>query len=173
MGVTRYPLIPRESITTDRIRDLAVTGAKVANATLEKGKLVADTVRLEVPIPVLTNEQTGLAATATGVIYTAPYSFLISSDMLQSAKAVYLEADIEASATDSVTAVELYDATAGAVRGAASANAGDRVRSADLKASLVAGNEHTVRVNVTTASATAGATTGVRRAALILVVGVS
>ena len=93
--------------------------------------------------------------------------------VLQSAKAAYIEADIEASAADSVTAVELYDSTAAVVRGSASANAGDRGRSADLKASLVGGNEHQVKINVTTVSATAGATTGVRRAALVLVLGVS
>ena len=156
-----------------KVADGFVNSAKVLDGDLVKGDLAADTIRLEVPIPILTNEQTGLAADATGVKYTSAYTLLISADMLQSAKAVYIEADIEASAADSATAVELYDSTAGVVRGSASGNAGDRVRSADLKASLVGGNEHQARINVTTASATAGATTGSKRAALILVVGIS
>ena len=157
-----------------KVADGFVNSAKVLDGDLVKGDLAADTIRLEVPIPILTNEQAGLAADGTaGVRYTTAYTFLISTDMLQSAKAVYIEADIEASNADSVTAVELYDSAAGVVRGSASANAGDRVRSADLKASLVGGNEHQVKINVTTVSATAGATTGVRRAALVLVLGVS
>ena len=157
-----------------KVADGFVNSAKVLDGDLVKGDLAADTIRLEVPIPILTNEQAGLAADGTaGVRYTTAYTFLISTDMLQSAKAVYIEADIEASNADSVTAVELYDSAAGVVRGSASANAGDRVRSADLKASLVGGNEHQVKINVTTVSATAGATTGVRRAALVLVVGIS
>jgi len=152
MGVTRYPWIPKESLT--------------------KNRFVADTIKIEQQIPVLTNEQTGLAADSTGVKYTTPYTFNLSTRLLDSAKAVYIEGDIEASETDSVTAVELYDATALAVRGSFSGNAGDRLRSGDLKASLVAGNEHQIRVNVTTASATAGATTGVRRSSLIVEIGV-
>ena len=156
-----------------KMADGFVDSAKVLDSSLAKGDLAADTIRLEVPIPILTNEQTGLAADATGVKYTSAYTLLISADMLQSAKAAYIEADIEASAADSVTAVELYDSTAAVVRGSASGNAGDRVRSADLLASLVGGNEHQARINVTTASATAGATTGVRRAALVLALGIS
>jgi len=161
------------SVPTAKLEDGAVTNVKVADATLAKAKLAANTIRLELPLSILTNEQTALAADATGVKYTAPYNILISADMLQSAKAVYIEGHIEASAADSVTAIELYDVTAALVRGSASGNAGARVRSADLLASLVAGNEHTARINVTTASATAGATTGVRRIALVLVIGIS
>lgn len=141
--------------------------------SVQRADIAPDAIRLELPLPVLTEAQLGLAADAVGVKYTSAYTFLVSADMLHSAKAAYLEADIEASHADSVTAVELYDATALTVRGAAAANAGDRVRSADLLASLVAGNEHQVRINVTTASATVGATTGVRRAALVLIIGIS
>ena len=125
-------------------------------------------LRVEIPVELLAHQQISLAADATGVKYTTPYTFLISADMIQQANAFYIEAHIEASVTDSVTAVEFYDETGVAVRGTASGNAGARVRSADFLGSLVAGNEHSVRVNVTTASATAGATTGVRRAALII-----
>jgi len=156
---------------TQRITRLIVT-EEVADGAITKAKISTDTIRIEIPIPLLTNSQTGLAADATGVKYETPYQLLVSADMLQSAKAAYIEAHIEASATDSATAVEFYDVTAAAVRGSASANAGARVRSADFKGSLVAGNEHTVRIDVTTASATAGATTGVQMARLILVIGI-
>jgi len=124
---------------------------------------------IEIPLTLLTHQQVGLAADALAVVYTAPYNILISAAMLKWAAAVYIEAHIEASHVDSVTDIELYDVTAALVRGAASANAGARVRSADILAALVAGNEHTVRITVTTASATAGATTGCRRASLIIV----
>jgi hypothetical protein len=157
----------------ERLRNGSVTNVKIADGTIAKAKLAANTILIEEQIPVLTDEKAGLAADSTGVKYTAPYKFLISSDLLSCAKAVYIEADIEASNADSVTAVELYDTTAGVVRGSASGNSGDRIRSSDLKASLVAGNEHTVRINVTTASATAGATTGVRAVRLITSLGVS
>ena len=161
------------AVATVKLADAGVTEVKVADGATTKAKITADTIRIEIPISLLTNSQTGLAADATGVKYETPYQLLVSADMLQSAKAAYIEAHIEASATDSVTAVEFYDATAAAIRGSASANAGARVRSADFKGSLVAGNEHTVRIDVTTASATAGATTGVQMARLILVIGIS
>ena len=160
-------------VRTEHILDGAITSAKVLDSTLVKGDLALDTIRLELPFSILTSEQTGLAADAVGIRYTTPYSFLISGDMLQSAKAVYIEADIEASHIDSVTAVELYDLTAALVRGSASANSGDRVRSGNLLGAVIAGNEHQARINVTTASATLGATTGVRRIALVLTIGVS
>ena len=170
-GVTTAKLADAAA-TTVKLADAGVTEVKVADGAITKAKISADTIRIEIPVPLLTNSQTGLAADATGVKYETPYQLLVSADMLQSAKAAYIEAHIEASATDSATAVEFYDVTAAAVRGSASANAGARVRSADFKGSLVAGNEHTVRIDVTTASATAGATTGVQMARLILVIGI-
>ena len=171
LAVTTAKLVDA-AVATAKLADAGVTEVKVADGAITKAKITADTIRIEIPISLLTNSQTGLAADATGVKYETPYQLLVSADMLQSAKAAYIEAHIEASATDSATAVEFYDVTAAAVRGSASANAGARVRSADFKGSLVAGNEHTVRIDVTTASATAGATTGVQMARLILVIGI-
>jgi len=127
---------------------------------------------IEIPLDILTHQQVGLAADSTGVKYTSPYYILIPAAFLKWASEVYLEAEIEASNTDSVTAVEFYSETAAAVRGSVSANASVRARSDDFLANLVAGEEHSIRINVTTASATTGATTSVRRVALILVISV-
>ncbi|MBW2675115.1 MAG: hypothetical protein JRD89_17185, partial [Deltaproteobacteria bacterium] len=91
----------------------------------------------------------------TGVKLEGP-KVTINTRHIKSAK---LRASVSASHTDSVTAVELYDATAGAVRASVSGNAfTDSEADVDVS-SLVSGNLHQLRVNVTTASATAGATT--------------
>ncbi len=88
-------------------------------------------------------------------------------------KSAVLRATWSASETDSVTAIELYDVTAGAVRGSLSGNADtDAETSIDVSA-LVDGNLHELRVNVTTASATSGATTDVKYAILELTYGIS
>jgi hypothetical protein len=105
--------------------------------------------------------RTGLVATSTGVKWESIDLLLPPVEMLRYAT-IAIEATWVASATDSVTAIELYDQTAGAVKASVSGNAGTNVKSAYV--SLIAGNIHRVRVNVTTASGTAGATTGCTKA---------
>jgi hypothetical protein len=109
--------------------------------------------------------RTGLAATAVAVVWTSIDLILPPAEMLRYATAA-IEATWVASATDSVTAIELYDVTAAVVKASVSGNTGTNSKSAYV--ALTAGNVHRVRVNVTTASATAGATTGCTKAVIYL-----
>ena len=96
---------------------------------------------------------TGLAADSTGVKWTSNFKFKING---KRAKSVVLRASWSASESDSVAAIELYDIDSDSVRGSKSANAwsGDYTIT-----SLYYGTHYyTVRLNITTASATSGAT---------------
>lgn len=107
-----------------------------------------------VPIPIPDSNQTGLDATTTGVKWTSNFKFKIDPSRVVSA---VIRATWTASATDSVTAIEVYDETAATVLGSVSGNAGTDAEGA--VSGFTAGNLITVRLNVTTASATTGATT--------------
>ena len=137
---------------------------------ITKDKLATDTIRLEIAIP-LGFIPTGLATDSTGVKFESK-QYLISSDLLQSAKAVYFESDLQ-QLTGGAVSLELYDYTALAVVTSLSLSATtQRTRSADIKASLVAGNPVGVRFNVTTAGA-AGSVGGGCSPVLIVVIGIS
>lgn len=101
----------------------------------------------------------GNAADVTGVQYTSEMTALVEDGLASAANNVYLEAATNSSAGDEEVTVEVYDVDAGAVvASVAITGGGRRVRSADLSDSLTQGNELEVRYNVTTASATSGAT---------------
>jgi hypothetical protein len=80
------------------------------HVTLES--IVEDAFRWVQLIPLLSQERTGLPANAVGIVYATPYTFEAAAALLERAKAVYLEAHIEASNPDSITEVRLVDATA-------------------------------------------------------------
>jgi len=158
----------RRLVKTGDLEDGAVTNEKVAPGTLTKDRLATDTITIIIPLQLIKDAK-GLAADSTGVKYTSG-KFRIDANGLK--KAV-IRATWTASETDSETAIELYDETEGVVRGSVSGNAGTDVESSDLSGSIVSGNLHSLRVNVTTASATAGATTDVEYAILELTYGYS
>ena len=159
------------SIPTPKIGDNQVTNVKVADAALTKTKLVVDTIQWGELIPVIAETaRTGLVADATGVKWES-IDLILNAAEIQSLKGIYVEGTWVASVADSVTAIELYNVTAAAVICSISGNTGTNIRS--TAGSPVAGNIMKVRVNVTTASATAGATTGANKAVIILVFGVS
>ena len=133
---------------------------------IKSGDLESNTISFILPLQLI-KDQSGLAADSTGVKYTSG-KFKISKNGL---KSVVIRASWSASHTDSVTAIELYDENAGAVRGSISGNTGTDVEASVDVASLVDGNLHSLRINVTTASATAGATTDVDYAILELTYG--
>jgi hypothetical protein len=137
--------------------------------TLES--IVEDAIRWVQLIPLLSQERTGLPANAVGIVYSTPYTFEAPAGLLERARAVYLEAHIEASDPDSITQVHLADVTAAVSRGLVEANAGARLRSADVLPALVAGNEHGIVIRVSQASANPAATTGVRAVRAIVVLG--
>ena len=106
-----------------------------------------------IPIPIPDSNQSGLAADSTGVKWTSNFKFKINTDRLVG---VVLRASWSASESDSVAAIELYDIDSDSVRGSKSANAwsGDYTIT-----SLYYGTHYyIVRLNITTASATSGAT---------------
>lgn len=147
----------------------AITGSKhIRDGTIPKSKLESNTITLIIPLQLI-KDATGLAADSTGVKYTSG-KFKIDTNGLK--KAV-IRATWTASATDSVTAIELYDETAGSVVGSISGNTGTDVESSDLSGSITDGDLFSLRVDVTTASATAGATTDVTYAILELTYGYS
>jgi hypothetical protein len=140
----------------------------IIDASLPKSKLQTDTITAVIPLQLI-KDATGLAADSTGVKYTSG-KFRIDTNGLKSA---VLRATWTASAADSVTAIELYDETAAAVRASISGNTGTDTEGAVTVADLVDENLHSLRADVTTASATAGATTDVTYAILELKYGYS
>jgi len=150
-----------------------ITDEQIKDGTISYTKLQTDTIQIEVPVS-LWEASSSFAIDSTGVkITTARY--LISSELLKHAKAVYFEGAItDFSATDSSVDLELYDATAGSVITKITlSDSSERSRTDDIKDSLTAGNEVQARVNVTTASGTSGATAVFKSARLIIVLGVS
>ena len=146
-------------------------GDEIKAGTVRKDRLIADTIQWSVQIPIIAEvAQTGLAADSTGVKWTS-VDLIFTAAEIACLKGAYIEATWTASATDSVTSIELYDATGAAVITSVSGNAGTNVRS--TAGSITAGNTLNVRVSVTTDSATTGATTDVTKAVLILVFGAS
>jgi len=123
---------------------------------------------VSVPIAIPDSSQSGLAADSTGVKWTSAFKFKVDPQNLKSA---VIRATWTASATDSETAIEVYDETGASVLGSVSGNTGT-----DAEGSVTgftAGNLVTVRLNVTTASATSGATTSLSYAVLELTYGIS
>lgn len=157
------------NIETHQARHIA--GGADALSGLTKTQLAANTIRWSIQIPIIAETaRTGLAADSTGVKWES-IDLIFTSAEIECLKGVYIEATWTASATDSVTAIEVYDATAATVRASVSGNTGTNVRSS--AGTIVAGNINRVRINVTTASATTGATTNVTKAVLILLFGAS
>ena len=166
----RHEHLEKDSVESEDIVSGAVTNEKVAVGTLTKDRLAADTIRLEVAIP-LGFIPTGLATDSTGVKFEGK-QYLVSADLLSCAKAVYFESDLQ-QLTGGTVSLELYDYTAAAVRASLSLSATTmRSRSADVKASLVAGNPVGVRFNVTAAGA-AGSVGGGCSPVPVLVLGAS
>ena len=133
-----------------------------------KEDLVANALQFIIPLQLI-KDQTGLAADSTGVKYTSGKFRIITNGL----KSVIIRATWTASHGDSVTEIELYDETASSVVGSVSGNAGTDQASSDLSGSITSGNLFSLRVNVTTASTTGGATTDVEYAVLELTYGYS
>jgi len=113
--------------------------------------------------------QTGLVADATGVQYTGAVYQQIDASILDDNRSLYVEAATVSSAGDEEVTVEVYDGDAGVVAGSVAITGGaTRARSADLSDGLTAGNDVYVRFNVTTASATGGATFDALAARLVI-----
>lgn len=116
-------------------------------------------VVIDIPVPIVfESAQTGLDATSTGVKFTSQNII----PPVANYHTLAIEATWDASNTDSVTAVELYDQDAGSVLASVSGNTGTDSKSSYV--SPTAGNSLVVRANVTTASSATGATTDLNKA---------
>lgn len=113
--------------------------------------------------------QTGLAADTTGVKYEGKMRQQIDSSLWIGDRSVYIEAATASSAGDETVTVEIYDDTGAVVADSMTISGGSpRARSSDISGSLTEGNEVHVRWNVSTASATSGATFDAINARLIV-----
>ncbi len=153
MPINKYH-IPIEELIDLNLAPNSVGTAELKDGNVTLPKLATNAIYFRTYLVSLENQK-GLSATTTGVKVTGATFRLYKSQL----KSLKLRASWTASATDSVTAIELYDITAGAVRASVSGNKGTDVETTVNLANLVDGNLHCLRVNVTTASATAGATT--------------
>ncbi|MCD6590269.1 hypothetical protein J7K74_03760 [Candidatus Woesearchaeota archaeon] len=153
---------------------MAIPGDLITRGSIGIDHLKPGTIELEIPIDFFQNRLT-IAIDSTGVKFTSG-KYLLSSTLLKYVKEAYLEAGMDSfTATDAAVAVELYNDTDGTVIASVTfSNDNRRNRSADIASSIIglAGKEVSVRVNVTTASATAGATAIFKSARLILVLSI-
>lgn len=128
-----------------------------------------------VPIHLLA-KSVSIPIDSTGVKENSGH-FTLSSEILKYVKEAYLEAYADTpTATDASVAVELYNVTDGAVVASITfAGAGGSVVSSDIASSIanLVGKVLSARINVKTASATAGATQTFRSIVLRLVIGIS
>jgi len=142
---------------------------------IEAEDLVEKTIQIAVPV-VLLGKSVSVAIDSTGV-KDASGHFTLTSEMIKHLKEAYLEAQADTpSATDAAVDVELYNETDGAVVAKVTfSGAGGHLKSGDIASSLkdLAGKVLSGRINVTTASATSGATQVFRSIVLLLVLGVS
>ena len=160
-------------VTTGKIANLAVTNAKIANATLAAGKIALDQLQLCENIEAI-NDTFTAAADAIAVVEALQRIALEAEDVAHQ-KAAYLDLSYLWAATADGT-IQLYDVTGAVVAVETAtlvgAETSERARLTVPTASLVAGREYKIRVNVTVAGA-AGETTSVRKATLKIVKRVS
>jgi len=160
--------------TTTKINDLAVTNPKVADATLAYGKLAANEVQLIIDVPILSSGSViEVAADAVATPTFAHTTVQVPAEALKHLKSASVIIDHAWAATADGT-IQLYDSTAAAVRGeTATFTGGEASEWLSFSVSgLVAGNTMVIRANVTAAGA-AGEKSGLYRAILRLVLGVS
>ena len=146
----------------------AVTATEIADASVTTSKLASNAVKVTIPI-VGVHDQNGLAADSTGVKYEGP-RFRINTTGLKSAT---LRATWTSSATDSQTNIELFDVTSGTILNNALFGNSGTDSETSITSSITSGDLFELRVEVTAASATSGATTDVKYGVLELTYGFS
>jgi len=154
---------------------MPVRAEHVAKAAIDYTQLRGNTIQIAIPIHLLAKTTT-ITIDSTGVKEACGH-FTLTSEMVRHLKEAYLEASADApSATDAVVAVELYnDTDASVVASISFSGEGGTKTSSDIADTLkaLAGKVLSGRINVTTASATAGATQNFKSIVLRLVLGIS
>lgn len=158
-------------VGTHRLRDAAVTNAKIADATIAAGKLAANTISFRVPVAIPDSAQTGLAADSTGTKWTSAFKLKWNKTHL---KAVRIRATWTASHTDSTTKIAIQDDSNSTDIASVSGNAGtDTEDEATDLSNVTDDGLATVYAEVTAASAATGATFDITYVVVELVFGVS
>ena len=143
--------------------------------SLTYDKLAENTIQIEIPIHLLA-KSISVSIGSTGVKEICGH-FTLRSEALKHLKAAYFEALADTpSATDATVNVELYNVTDSSVVATLTySGAGGYKATSDISSTLKAlsGKLLAARINVTTASATTGATQTFRSAVLLLVLGIS
>jgi len=120
---------------------------------LDVSQFITDSFKIIVPIPIPDSAQSGLAADSVAVNWTSSFKFKLNT---QNLKAVRIRATWSASATDSVTEIDVVGSVSGTIV-SVSGNAGT-----DAEGVATSGWSDweliTVQSQITTASATLGAT---------------
>jgi len=137
------------------------------------GSLKVDTIQLTVDIPILGGAAQSVAADVVGTPEFARTTVKLDSEVLKHLKSAKVIIDFAWAATADGT-IQLYDRTAGAVRGeTATLVGGESSEWSEFSVTgLVAGNEMCIRANVTVAGA-AGEVVSLYRVILRLILGVS
>lgn len=155
-------------------------GSKIKRYHVEKHAveytdLVENTIQIAIPIHLLAG-QLSIPIDSTGIKNIVGH-FKLTSEMVKHLKEAYLTSTADApSATDATVHVELYNVTDGSVVAYVEyAGEGGTKVSSDIASTLktLAGKWFNARLNVTTASATTGATQVFRSIVLRLVLGIS
>ena len=147
----------------------------VERHAVEYTDLVEDTIQIAIPVHLLA-KSVEVAIDSTGVKEQCG-DFKVASEMVKHLKNAYLTAVADApSATDATVKVELYNVTdASVVTSLEYAGEGGFKTSSDIADTLktLTAKQLRARINVTTASATTGATQVFRSIVLRLVLGIS
>ena len=131
----------------------------------------SNAIVFRIPVPIPDSTQSGLAADSTGVKWTSNFKLKWDKTHL---KAVRIRATWTASATDSVTKIAIKDDGTGNDIASVSGNTGtDSEAEATDLTNVTDGGTASVYAEVTTASATSGATTDITYVVVELVIGVS
>ena len=143
--------------------------------SLTYDKLAENTIQIAIPIHLLANTVT-ININSTGTKINTGH-FTLTEEMVKHLKEAYLEARASTpSATDATVKVELYNVTdASIVTSVTFAGDGGTKISSDISSTLktLVGKVLSGRVEVTTASATTGATQDINSIVLRLVLGIS
>jgi len=159
--------IPRYHLGRSAVRDEHIPSGEVPY-----GDLKTNTIQVVVPV-MLTVEPKSVAADSTGVKAIEWSGFVIQTNMLKHLKSAQAAMAYTWAPTADGT-IQLYDGTAGVVRGESTTKTGGESSTWETfnVTGLVEGNTLDIRVNITVAGS-AGETVTINKAYLILELGVS
>ncbi len=118
-------------------------------------------VIVDIPVPIIFEvPQNGLVATAVATVFTSQEIV----PPLANYASVSIESTFTSTATDNITQIAIYDTVAAAILESVSGNVG--TNSVSVYSAITKTNPLVVQINITTLSATSGATTSVPKAIL-------